>query len=148
MDREATGGLVSGPALHDRAESASSGQRGEFVGAGGELLLLLAALLLGFRVSLVGGDLVLDDGVGLRVVRPAGGNEQLRDALPLSDFGRTPFVVGQVLAVVVDVLLQPCVLGRGGGHAGGAPADRTAADLRPVDRLAGRGRAGSGDASW
>jgi hypothetical protein len=106
---------------------------------------------LGFgRCCGFGGELVLDDGVGLRVVRPAGGGEQLRDALPLRDFSGAAFVVGQVLAVAVHVLLQPGVLergrGLGGGHAGGTPADRAAADLRPVDRLAGRGRAGRGDA--
>ncbi len=44
-----------------------------------------------------GGELVLDDGVGLRVVRPPGGGEQLRDAFPLADFGGVAFVVGQVL---------------------------------------------------
>ncbi|MDL5206319.1 hypothetical protein [Streptomyces sp. ALI-76-A] len=96
-----------------------------------------------------GGELVLDDGVGLQAVGPAGGGEQLRDALPLADFGGAAFVVGQVLAVAVDVLLQPGVLeggrGLGGGHAGGASVDPAAADLRPVDRLAGRGRAGCGD---
>ncbi|MFJ4274038.1 hypothetical protein ACIP29_26175 [Streptomyces coelicoflavus] len=151
MDQELAGQLVPRPGLHGPAESASSGERGEFVGAGGKLLLLLEALLLGFRGSLVSGELVLDDGVALRVVGPAGGGEQLRDALPLSVFGRTAFVVGQVLAVPVDVLLQPGVLergrgcGLGGGHAGGASADRTAADLRVVDRLAGRGRGGRGD---
>ncbi|MEU7407662.1 hypothetical protein [Streptomyces sp. NPDC044948] len=129
MDQELAGGLVSRPGLHGPVESAGSGECGDFVGAGGELLLLLEALLLGFRGSLVGGELVLDGGVALRVLGPASGGEQLRDALPLSDFGRAAFVVGQVLAVPVDVLLQPGVLehdgGLGGGHTGGASADRT-----------------------
>lgn len=56
-------------------------------------------------------ELVLDNGVGLRVVWPAGGGEQLRDAFPLRDFGGAAFVVGQVLAV--DVPVQPGVLERG-----------------------------------
>lgn len=119
VDQELAGQLVSGPSLHGPVESAGSGERGEFVGAGGELLLLLQALLLGFRGSLVGGEFVLDDGVAVRVAGPAGGGEQLRDALPLSDFGRAAFVVGQVLAVPVDVLLQPSVLERDGGLGGG-----------------------------
>ncbi|MFF4021040.1 hypothetical protein [Streptomyces sp. NPDC001843] len=124
--------------------------RGEDGAAGGLLLLavLLVLELLHAFVFGVGGELVLDDGVGLRVVDAAGGGEQLRDALPLADFGRAAFGVGQVLAVAFEGLLQPGFLERGrgpcGGHAGGA--DRAAADLRPVDRLAGRGRAGCRDA--
>ncbi|GHE69709.1 hypothetical protein [Streptomyces capitiformicae] len=97
-----------------------------------------------------GGEPVLDDGVGVRVVDTAGGGEQLRDALPLADFGGAAFVVGQVLAAAFEVPLQPGFVeggrGLGGGHAGGASADRAAADLRPFDRIAGRGRGGRRDA--
>jgi hypothetical protein len=54
-------------------ESVGSGERGEVVGAGGELLLL-QSLLLGFLGSLVSSELVLyDGGIGRRVVRPSGG---------------------------------------------------------------------------
>lgn len=49
------------------------------------------------------------------------------ETLPLCDFGGATFVVGQVLAVAVEVLLQPGILerglGDGDGHADGAPAD-------------------------
>ncbi|MEU6175807.1 hypothetical protein ABZ832_28350 [Streptantibioticus parmotrematis] len=149
MDQDIAGGLVSPPGLHGPVESAGSHVRGEFVGAGGELLLL-EALLLGFLGSPVSGELVLDDNVGLRVVDAAGGDEQLRDALPPSDFGRAAFIVGQVLAVAVHVLLKPGVLERGrgigDGHPGGAAAHRAAADLGLVDRPAGRGRAGRREA--
>ncbi|MEU9438166.1 hypothetical protein [Streptomyces sp. NPDC048252] len=133
LGQEVARGLVSRPTLHGSAEATHPGELTEFVGAGGELLLLLEALLLGFRGSLIGGELVLDDGVGLRVVRPAGGGEQLRDAFPLADFGGAAFVVGQVLAVAVKVLMQPGVLergrGLGGGHVGGA---RRRTELRPI----------------
>nr|BFD80603.1 hypothetical protein StreXyl84_00040 [Streptomyces sp. Xyl84]BFD86999.1 hypothetical protein StreXyl84_64000 [Streptomyces sp. Xyl84] len=63
--------------------------RGEFDGAGGELLLL-EALLLGFLGTLVGGELVLDDGIGLRAVDAAGGDEQLRDARCLPNSSTPP----------------------------------------------------------
>jgi hypothetical protein len=70
----------------------------------------------------------------------------MRDALPLADFGGAAFVVGQVLAAAFEVPQQPGFVEGGrdltGGHAGGAPADRAAPDLRPFDRLAGRGRGG------
>ncbi|KUN18601.1 hypothetical protein AQJ11_32860 [Streptomyces corchorusii] len=61
MEQEVAGGLVSRPGLHALVESAGSGERGEFVGAGGELLLLLEAVLLGLGGAPVGGELVLDD---------------------------------------------------------------------------------------
>lgn len=66
--------------LHAPVESAGSGERGKFVGILSDLLLL-DAVLLGFRGSPVGSELVLDNGVGLRVVDAAGGGEQLRDVL-------------------------------------------------------------------
>ncbi|MGA4837324.1 hypothetical protein [Streptomyces sp. G45] len=141
MDQELAGQLVSGPGLHGSVESAGSGERGEFVGAGGELLLL-EALLLGFRGSLVGGELVLDDGVAVWVVGAAGGGEQLRDALPLSNFGRAAFVVGQVFAIPVDVL-QPGVLERDGGLVGGSyrlPAGRPSCGRPSLGRPAGGAR--------
>jgi hypothetical protein len=47
VEQEVAGGLVSRPALHGSVESAGSGERGEVAGAGGELLLLLEALLHG-----------------------------------------------------------------------------------------------------
>ncbi|MYW43740.1 hypothetical protein [Streptomyces sp. SID161] len=72
VDQEVAGSRVSRPAIHRPADS---GERGEFVGACSELLLLLEALLLGCCSSLIGGELVLYDGVALRVVRPAGGGE-------------------------------------------------------------------------
>lgn len=93
LDQDVAGGLVSRPALHGPVESAGSGEVPEFVGAGGELLLL-EALLLGFGCSPVGGEFVLDDDVGLGVVDAAGGGEQLHE-------GPTP-------------LFRPCA-GRGDG---------------------------------
>ncbi|MYW21057.1 hypothetical protein GT039_37210, partial [Streptomyces sp. SID2955] len=81
VDQEVAGGRVSRPAIHrppesaESAESAELGERGEFVGGCSELLLLLEALLLGCCSSLIGGELVLYDGVALRVGRPAGGGE-------------------------------------------------------------------------
>ncbi|MFJ9931159.1 hypothetical protein ACIRU5_34675 [Streptomyces misionensis] len=80
VDQDVAGGLVSRPGLHAPVESAGSGERGKFVGILSDLLLL-EAVLLGFRGSPVGSELVLDNGVGLRAVDAAGGGEQLRDAL-------------------------------------------------------------------
>ncbi|MEV6808958.1 hypothetical protein [Streptomyces sp. NPDC051132] len=77
MNQDVAGGLVSRPGLHAPVKSAGSGERGKSVGARSELLLLLEALLLGLGGSPVGGELVLDDGVGLRVMYAAGGGEQL-----------------------------------------------------------------------
>ncbi|MFE4337174.1 hypothetical protein ACFRQM_50045 [Streptomyces sp. NPDC056831] len=88
------------------------------------LLLQLQPPEFGFGFGF-GGELVLDDGVGLRVVRPAGRGKQLRDALPLSDFGGAAFVVGQVLAVAGGNVVGPTMTARSalssiraGGQAG------------------------------
>ncbi|MFF3919131.1 hypothetical protein ACFYZB_37910 [Streptomyces sp. NPDC001852] len=92
--------------------------RGEGGAAGGFGFLLLAVLLvlqlLRPFVFGVGGELVLDDGVGLRV-------------------WTSPVVASS--------------RGLSGTHARGTPADRAGADLRLIDRLAGRGGCvGRGDA--
>ncbi len=105
--------------------------------AGGFGFLLLEALLVlqlpGALAFGVGRELVLDHGVGVRVVDAAGVGEQLHDARPLSDFGRASLIVGEVLAVAVHVLLQLCVLEGGRrlrvAHAAGTRADRAAAAL-------------------
>ncbi|MEV6774732.1 hypothetical protein [Streptomyces syringium] len=104
VDQEVRGGFVSQPAFHRPVKSAVPGERGEFVGASGELLLFLEALQLGFRGSPVGGEFVLDDGVGPRAVCRAGGGEQQRNVFPLRDFGGAAVVVGRVLGVAVEVL--------------------------------------------
>lgn len=88
--------------LAQRVQEASAGEGaqqgvaqdvgGEGCTAGGFGFLLLAALLVlqlpGALAFGVGRELVLDHGVGVRVVHAASVGEQLHDARPLSDFGR------------------------------------------------------------
>ncbi|MFF3336246.1 hypothetical protein ACFYWX_43200 [Streptomyces sp. NPDC002888] len=155
--------LDGGPlVLAQRAQEAGAGQgaqQGVAQDVGGErgtaggfgFLLLEALLLLQLLLALAFGvcrELVLDHGVGVRGVHAAGVGEQLHDARPLRTFGRAALIVGQVLAVAFEVPLQPGFLEGGRrlrvGHAVGTPADRATPDLRPVDRLAGRGRAVGG----
>ncbi|MFJ3673798.1 hypothetical protein ACIPSE_45885 [Streptomyces sp. NPDC090106] len=114
--------------------------------AGGFGFFLLPALvglhLLGALGFGVGGELVLDYGDGVRVVRAARVGEQLRDARPLGGFGQAAGIVGEVLVVADQVLLQFGFLEGGcrprAGHAAGPPTECTAPYLRPVDRLAHR----------
>ncbi|MFF4829349.1 hypothetical protein ACFY20_41880 [Streptomyces sp. NPDC001312] len=94
-----------------------------------------------------GGELGLDDVVGVRVVNGARGcgGEQLRDALPLRELRPAADVVGQVLVQRVLPCVEPGVLeGRRDGanvHALRPAPHDAAADAGGVDRLVGRGNA-------
>ncbi|MFF2927201.1 hypothetical protein ACFVTP_33155 [Streptomyces celluloflavus] len=60
--------------------------------------MLLAALLLGFLVAPVFGELLLDDRVGVRVVRAAGCGEQLAALLAAVLHGLAPLRTGRASA--------------------------------------------------
>ncbi|MCC5032447.1 hypothetical protein DMH02_004070 [Streptomyces sp. WAC 00631] len=97
------------------------------------------------------GELLLDDRVGVRVVRAAGRGEQLHDAPPLREFRfAAAVVVGPVLVATVHVRVEfgfPERLHRfGGRHAPCVAPDRGPADLRAIKRRPGAG-AGLGDAA-
>lgn len=91
----------------------------------------------------VSGPLVLDGGVGVRVVHAAGDGEQLLDALPFREFGQVAHVLGQVLMVAVE-LLQARSVESGDcfavGHAESASADRGAAGSDPVGQVVRKDR--------
>ncbi|MEW2051380.1 hypothetical protein [Streptomyces sp. NPDC005476] len=128
-------------------QGAELAQRLELVGAGRDPLGFAQFGFPGGGGRGVGGELGLDDVVGVRVVDGARRRvgEQLRDAPPLRELRRATDFVRQVLVPGVLPGVEPCVLE--GRHDGAgvhplrpAPYD-AAADAGGVDRLPGRGDA-------
>ncbi|MFD4862880.1 hypothetical protein [Streptomyces atratus] len=135
---------VSGLGLLQRAQLA---QRLELIGAGRDPGGFAQLGFPGGDGRGVGGELGLDDVVGVRVVGGAWSRvgEQLLDALLLRELRAAAVVVGQVLVPRVLARVEPGVLeGRRDGagvHALGAAAHHAPADAGRVDRLARRGNA-------
>ncbi|WPO69139.1 hypothetical protein [Streptomyces sp. KN37] len=139
--QEVAGGFVSGLARRAAIESVGSAQPGEFFGQVGYPLLLLAALLLAFLAAPVLSELLLDDRVGVRVVRAAAGRgELLRDALPLRELRSTAAaVVGLGFVAAVQARLRFRLFAPPPPRCASCPAHGAAprpADLRVVDRCA------------
>ncbi|MGW1658449.1 hypothetical protein [Streptomyces atratus] len=122
-------------------------QRLELIGAGFDPGCFAQLAFPGGGGRGFGGELGLDDVVGVRVVDGARrrGGEQLVQALPLRELRAAAVVVGQVLVPRVLPRAEPRFLeGRRDGadvHALGTAAHHAPADAGGVDRLAGRGNA-------
>ncbi|MFJ3786317.1 hypothetical protein [Streptomyces sp. NPDC090093] len=140
-------GVLVPPAGRGPVQGAGLGERLEIVGAG---LSTPRFLLLGLPDGggrRLGGELVLEDRVGRRVVDAAGGGEQLHDPLPLGELGRAALVTEQVLAVAVEVLLPAAVSSAAAASAAFMPVARRRTTRRPIRaRSAGSRRTGAPDA--